>query len=101
MLATRAAGLGLAIILAGAAPALAQPRVSTTAVPCGQAQAIVGSQGAVVLGTGGATYDRFVASQAFCEREETTRPAFVPTLDNPQCPIGYRCVSADRRPGRF
>lgn len=90
-----------AMVLAGLAPALAQPRVSTTGLPCGQAQAIVQSQGAVVLGTGGATYDRFVASQAFCERDETTRPAFVPTLDTPQCPVGYRCVQAERRPGRF
>lgn len=89
------------LLIATLTAAGAQPRTSTTQIPCGQAQAIVQSQGAVVLGTGGPTYDRFVASQAFCERDETIRQAFVPALDTPQCPVGYRCVQAERRPGRF
>jgi len=91
---------GLALV-AGMGVAAAQPRISTPDVSCAQAQALVRTQGAVVLGTGGPTYDRFVASQAFCVREETTRQAFVPTIDTPQCPVGFRCVLERTRPGRF
>ena len=35
---------------------------------------LVSSQGAVVLGTGAHTYDRFVRDVGFCERYETTEP---------------------------
>jgi len=44
-----------------------------------------------VLGTGGYTYDRFVRDRSFCEITEATESAFAPTLDAPQCFIGYRC----------
>ncbi len=91
----------LALLAIPSAPVAQGTRVSTTDISCGQARAIVQRQGAVVLGTGGFTYERFVASQAFCEREETIRITFAPTLDNPQCPVGYRCALANRPFGRF
>ncbi|KAA2237793.1 hypothetical protein [Salinarimonas soli] len=84
-------------LLASIGTAAAQPRLSTTEIPCGQARALVGRQGAIVLGTGGPTYDRFVRDQGFCERDETIRQAFVPALDTPQCPVGYRCIQPERR----
>jgi hypothetical protein len=31
-----------------------------------------------------------------CEINESIEPVWVPSLDTPQCPIGYRC-----RTGRF
>ncbi|MCJ2083247.1 hypothetical protein [Methylobacterium sp. J-090] len=86
----------LALICIGAVgPAYAQ-RLSTTAMSCARAQGIVGSQGGVVLGTGGATYDRFVRDRSFCEITEITIPAFVPAGDTPRCFVGYRC----KEPGR-
>jgi hypothetical protein len=72
--------------------AIAQPRPLSLAMSCGQARSLVANRGAIVLGTGRYTYDRYVSSQAFCLRNEYVRPAWVPTADTPQCPVGYTCV---------
>jgi hypothetical protein len=80
--------LALTVFATGA---VAQPRASTLNMSCNQARYVVATQGAVVLGTGGHTYDRFVNSRYFCEINETIEPVWVPTADIPQCPIGYRC----------
>lgn len=72
--------------------AFAQSRPSSTAMTCQQARGFVASRGAAVLGTGGMTYDRFVRDRQYCEATEITSNAFVPTRDNPQCQIGYRCI---------
>ena len=81
-------GFAVALIVTSA---VAQPRPSSVQMSCGQAAGLVASRGAIVLGTGGYTYDRFVADQRFCLRTETTLPAWVPTRDTPQCFVGYRC----------
>ena len=73
----------------------AQTRPQTPSMTCDQARGIVLSRGAAVLGTGGFTYDRFVRDRSFCEINETTEFAVVPTRDTPQCPVGYRCRDAD------
>ncbi len=76
--------------MAFAAGAHAQQRPFTPRLACGQAQQIVAANGAVVLGTGTYTYDRYVRDRSFCQHNETTEVAFVPTRDTPQCPV-YRC----------
>jgi opacity protein-like surface antigen len=83
----------LAIVAASmcATGAIAQAHVSTVAMSCGQAAALVATHGAAVLGTGGYTYDRFVADGRFCVRGEITEPAWVPSGDTAQCFVGYRC----------
>jgi hypothetical protein len=53
---------------------------------------LVFQRGAIVLGTGGYTYDRYVRDRSFCEITQTTKAAFAPTLDNPQCFVGYTCL---------
>jgi hypothetical protein len=85
--------LGATICLV-ATSAGAQPRASSVAMSCGQARNVVASSGAIVLGTGGHTYDRFVADRRFCLYSEVTEPAWVPTADTRQCFIGYRCKEA-------
>ena len=72
-------------------------RQSTTDLTCPQARSTVVRAGAVVLGTGGPTYDRFVRDRNFCEPTEFTRAAFAPTRTDPRCFIGYTCYepSAD------
>jgi len=85
----------VAAILA-AVPALAQPRPSTVSRPCAASQALVARSGAIVLGTGRYTYDRYVIDQGFCAVGEYTEPAWVPSIDNPQCFVGYRCVEGPR-----
>ncbi len=82
--------LSVALALA-ATGVLAQPRPSTQAMTCGQTRALVATRGAIVLNTSPTTYDRFVASQAYCQFDERVRPIWVPTRDTPQCPIGYLC----------
>ena len=70
-----------------AAPSLA----STLAMSCGQAAGLVAARGAVVLGTGGYIYDRFVSDQRFCLTAEVTEPMWVAARDTPACFVGYRC----------
>jgi hypothetical protein len=79
----------LAVLLAGTSIAAARP--STVNMSCAQAAATVASRGAVVLGTGGPTFDRFVAHGGFCQRDEYTEIATVPTADTGSCNIGYTC----------
>lgn len=81
-----------ALALSGSA--LAQGRPSTTDMTCQQARATVDSAGAIVLGTGGPTFDRFVSSQAFCTHQEIARSAWARTRDTPACIIGYTCEPA-------
>jgi hypothetical protein len=69
----------------------AQTRPSTVSRPCRDSQQLVVTRGAIVLGTGGYTYDRFVRERRFCEFNQYVEPALVPSLDTPQCFIGYRC----------
>ena len=75
----------------GATAAIAQTRPSTPSLPCARAAALVQSQGAIVLGTGVYSYDRFVSGGNFCAINEFPDPAWVPSADNPQCYVGYRC----------
>jgi hypothetical protein len=49
------------------------------------------ANGAIVLGTGGYTYDRFVRDRRFCAHGEFLEPAYVRSRDSSACLIGYRC----------
>jgi hypothetical protein len=83
---------GLVLVLAiSAGAASAQTRQQTTSMSCAAAASLVQSRGAIVLGTGGDTFERFVRDASFCFRGQTTRPTFVPALDNRQCMVGYHC----------
>jgi hypothetical protein len=82
-----------AMTLAGqGSDALAQSRPLTSRISCNQARGLVAAQGAIVLNTTPLAYDRYVVSAGSCSLGERTEPAWIPTADNPQCPIGYRCV---------
>jgi hypothetical protein len=73
------------------ADAWSQGRPVSTTMTCSRAAGLIALQGAVVLGTGVYTYDRYVSGPNFCALGETTEPAWVPTVDNPQCFVGYQC----------
>lgn len=79
------------------ASAFAQGRPNSVNMTCAQARGAVASAGALVLGTGGATYDRYVSNRSFCTPSEVTDPGFAPTVDNPQCLVGYLCVERTSR----
>ncbi len=86
--------LVLSLVLAGmCSAAAAQPRANSHQMTCGQARGLVASQGAVVLYSGPFAYDRFVRDSTFCTRPDRTEPAWIATIDTPQCPVGYRCVA--------
>ena len=89
-------GLAAVTILMTVAGANAQGRPSTIGMTCLQAGSLVARAGGVVLGTGGYTYDRFVANRSFCQPTEVTQRAFVPTRETPSCFVGYRCIEPSR-----
>lgn len=74
-----------------AASPFAQARPDTTTMSCNAAASLVNTRGAVVLGSGPSIYDRYVEDRGFCQIDEDTEPAFVPTADNRQCFVGYHC----------
>ncbi len=76
-------------------PAGAQPRTPTVRLTCAEAMAMVKAEGSVTLGIGGRAPERFVRDRSLCEFTEIAELRFVPTRDNPQCPIGYRCREPD------
>ena len=76
-------------VLAG--PTCAGQRPSSTGMTCAPTVRLIPAGGALVIGTGGRTYDRFVRDRSFCEATEIARRAFRPTLDDPACLIGYTC----------
>ncbi len=85
---TALAGLVLIGTMVGA---LAQGRPDSLRMSCETARRLVSERGAVVLGTGPDIYDRYVATQSFCQRDEQTDPVWLRTADSRQCFIGYRC----------
>ena len=86
-----------AALALSAVSAVAQSRPQSPRMTCAQAAGMVFQRGAIVLGTGGYTYDRFVRDRSFCEITEVTKPAFAPTLDKPQCFVGYTCIEPSGR----
>ena len=71
------------------------PRGSMTArMTCSEAMALVKNEGDVIIAAGAAP-ERFVSNPGQCSGAEIAELRFVPTRDNPQCPVGYRCKSPD------
>lgn len=72
------------------------PRGSATArMTCAEAMALVKREGEITIAAGSSSPERLVRDRNQCELSEISELRFVPTRDNPQCPIGYRC----REPG--
>lgn len=88
-----AIALALSLVASGVH---AQTRPSTVNMTCGASRQLVFSRGAIVLGTGGMTYDRFVRDRNFCDLTEYAQAAYVPSLETPVCFVGYRCRQGPR-----
>ena len=78
-------------VLGPATAAPAPTRPSSVTLTCAPASGLVRARGALVLGTGGQTYDRFVSDVGHCDSGQAARSAFEPTRDNASCLIGYTC----------
>ncbi len=89
---TSIATLAISTMLIPMLVSSAQARQNTTRMSCRQAKDLVYSRGAIVLSTGRNTYDRFVASRAFCPPGDYIKRAFARTRDRRSCPIGYTCT---------
>lgn len=87
---TRRLALTLCVILATSASAQ-NPASTTQRMTCAEAMALVKAKGAILLGAGGPGLERFVRDRSQCEMTEIAELRFVPTRDNLECPIGYRC----------
>ena len=74
-----------------ATAAAAQVGPPTSQRTCSANRQLVLKDGAVVLDTSPSTYARFVRSSAECLVDQFPEPAWVPSSNNPQCFIGYRC----------
>jgi hypothetical protein len=83
--------LALSFVLSVATCGAMAARPSTLAMTCDQARGFVAAHGAVVLTTGPHTFERFVVHSGFCEWDEYADPAWAPTRDTHQCPVGYVC----------
>ncbi|WP_147044698.1 hypothetical protein [Methylobacterium gnaphalii] len=83
------------LALGQVAPVAAQQRLATNRVSCTDAKALVKQDGDVVLATGPGQSERIVADRGYCEISEIAELRFVPTRDNPQCPVGYRCKAPE------
>lgn len=68
----------------------AQARPAPSAMSCAAARGLVESQGAVVMDTGSATFDRIVRDGSFCPGS-ILRPLTTRTRDRPDCIVGYVC----------
>ncbi len=81
----------VSVFALGATAALAQVGPPTSQRTCGANRQLVLKDGAVVLDTGPSTYARFVKNGSECLVDQFPEPAWVPSSNNPQCFIGYRC----------
>lgn len=79
-----------------ATTSISEARPNTANMSCGEAAATVARAGAIVLSTGVNTYDRFVATNAFCLPGENTEPGVAPTIDARLCQVGYVCRQRER-----
>ena len=79
------------VLACAATAAAAQVGPPTSQRTCAANRQLVMKEGQVVLDTSPTTYARFVKSGAQCLVDQFPEPAWVPSSNNPQCFIGYRC----------
>jgi hypothetical protein len=83
-----------------ASSALAVSRYEITNVTCETVQALIRTEGSVILVyrsrgvLGLPIYDRYVRGQQDCNAGEVARGAGVPTVDVPYCPV-HKCVASE------
>ena len=80
--------LALALLTTAATAQVGPPTSQRT---CSANRQLVMRDGAVVLDTGPSTYARFVKNGSECMVDQFPEPAWVPSSNNLQCFIGYRC----------
>ena len=93
--------LTLALLAAAALPAQAISRYNSESMSCSSIHAKLQQEGAAILShramsaSAPPLYDRYVASQQYCESNEVTRTTFVPASDGASCPV-MECIEYER-----
>lgn len=79
------------LVLIAAVPAFAQQSpVPSRSLTCAELQALVQRQGRIVISTAPYMFGTYANN---CAPRDIPSPAYVPARDNPQCLIGYSCLS--------
>lgn len=74
-------------------------RYTSTAMTCAEVSATIAREGAAIMRytaprTGNLIYDRYVRNRQFCQPNGTTQRVYIPTSDQPACPVN-RCKEID------
>jgi hypothetical protein len=92
--------------ISAASPAAAISRYNSQSMTCAEARQRVIDEGAVILRypstkvRGMTLYDRYVTRSAQCDSHEYAERAYVPTQDEPRCPV-LSCEPVSPLPGQF
>ncbi len=69
-------------------------RYTSTSMSCSGIAAAINRDGAAIMRhtskSGALLYDRYVKNRNFCQPDETTQRAYIPSSDLPACPVN-RC----------
>ena len=85
--------LALMIALSVTGPAFAIERINTPQTSCAAIQSVIQRDGAAILRypservANYTLYDRYVAGDRFCRRDERAEPASVPSADGASCRV--------------
>ncbi len=96
----------VAAVIGVASPAAAVSRYNSQSLTCAEARQRVIDEGAVILRypstrvRGMTLYDRYVTRNAQCDDNEYAERAYVPTRDEPQCPV-LSCEPVSPLPDQF
>lgn len=78
-------------LLLGATAAFAQDMPNSLTMSCAATSQLVREKGQVVIASGPNIYRQFNAEPGACFAEQMAVPAWIPTADQSQCLVGYRC----------
>ena len=84
--------LAAMMVACAAVPAAAGERPATLAMTCRSINELVSASGQLVMSTGPHTYQRYVASAAFCDHAQAVAVSFAAALDTPHCPVRFICI---------
>lgn len=87
----RAVLLSFPFILATVASGHAQEMPNSLTMTCAATSALVKERGQVVIGSGPNIFQRVISEPGACFAEQEAVPAWLPTSDQSQCLVGYRC----------
>lgn len=90
---------GTAIYGQGTPPPEGMMAIPVPPADCGGIRAVVRSQGYILIPTGGGNAQRYVLDERYCAGDQITKPAWLPTADNPRCFVGYTCGEANNDGG--